>query len=250
MVDDDSLYWSDDLVSWFADEDGEIQQDVPADYLFRGGGGYSADFLTIAIEMAQLNDYCVMCVLQTKKHLNWLRQELHDLEGGRQRVVSAFGDYTGQAINFVTGEIRTWENTYGFVTRAMCLLLLSAFTEKSLKTLCLSFGNGQGLGKSRKRPDESEIGHYLRFLREVSGLNFTEPEESIAAREACRHIRNDFAHGDWDKVTRHVSHVGLRPAFAAVADLLRAIEASAWRKRTLEAGDETGDEPADVALAS
>jgi hypothetical protein len=182
--------------------------------------------------MAQLNDYCVMCVLQTKKHLSWLRQELNDLESGKQRVVSSFGDYTDQAVAFVGGEIRTWENTYGFVTRAMCLLLLSAFTEKSLKTLCLALAPPeQPLNRSRKRPDESEIGHYLRYLRDACCLEFTEPEESVAAREACRHIRNDFAHGDWDKVTRHVSHVGLRGAFGALANLLKGIEAAAWAAR-------------------
>jgi hypothetical protein len=233
---DDALYWSDDLVSWLPGAD-EGEADVPPDYLFRGGQGYSQEFLTIAGEMAQLNDYCVMCVLQTRKHLDWLRHELDDLQGGRQRVVSTFGDYTGQAINFVSGEIRTWENTYGFVTRAMCLLLLSAFTEKSLKTLCLAFTPpGLTLGRLRKRPDESEIGHYLRYLRDACGLEFTEPEESIAAREACRHIRNDFAHGDWDKVTRHVSHVGLRGAFSAVGNLLKGIETSAWRRETAAGG--------------
>ncbi len=233
MADDDALFWSDDLVTWFeSEDDGESQLGLPPDYLFRGGGGFSAEFLTIANEMAQLNDYCVMCVLQTKKHLSWLRQELQDLESGKQRVVSTFGDYTGQAVTFVTGEIRTWENTYGFVTRAMCLLLLSAFTEKSLKTLCMAFAPpGRELRRSGKRPDESEIAYYLRFLRDTCRLGFTEPDESVAAREACRHIRNDFAHGDWDKVTQHVSHVGLRGAFAAVANLLKAIEAAAWVHR-------------------
>ena len=198
MIDDDSLYWSDDLVSWFSTDDDEGQGgEVPPDYLFRGGRGYSAEFLTIANEMAQLNDYCVMCVLQTRKHLDWLRSELRDLNGGRQRVVSTFGDYTERAISFVSGEIRTWENTYSFVTRATCLLLLSAFTEKSLRTLCVVFAPPErGLNRTRKRPDESEIGHYLRYLRDVCGLSFTEPPESVAAREACRRIRNDFAHGD------------------------------------------------------
>jgi hypothetical protein len=238
LIADDALYWSDDLVSWLpGDDDCDSEGDVPPDYLFRGGAGYSAEFITIANEMAQLNDYCVMCVLQTRKHLDWLRQELSDLECGRQRVVSAFGDYTERAVTFVSGEIRTWENTYGFVTRAMCLLLLSAFTEKSLKTLSMAFAPaGQRLARSRKRPDESEIAHYLRFLRETCGLEFAEPEESIAAREACRHIRNDFAHGEWDKVTQHVSHVGLRGAFSAVANLLKGIEASAWARQTAGQG--------------
>lgn len=229
MTENDLLCWSDELQAWFVNE--EIQASIPEDYLFRVER-FSKEFWTIATEMAQLNDYCVLFLQETFSKLNELKWKLKELEAGEKRVVvdegPLAGDYTGETIMVLDEEIPIWEDTYSFIARATCLLLLSAFTEKSLKTLCDGLAP-VGESGPRRNPGESKVAMYLRFLQEKCSIDFDEPKESIDLRGECRQLRNAFAHGDWDEVRAKVGRIHLRNAFGAVADLLYRIEACAWQ---------------------
>ena len=77
---------------------------------------YDEPFWTIAWEMAQLNDYCVLSLQETSRKLKEMQQELKELESGTRRVTvedSFFGsgDFTGETITSLHEEIPVWEDT-------------------------------------------------------------------------------------------------------------------------------------------
>jgi hypothetical protein len=111
-----------------------------------------------------------------------------------------FGDVSSDAEwALAEFEIPRWLETEGFMVRAMCLILLSAFVEKCLIELTDYLAPSKA-PRCKRKPGETEIGALMRHLRQTCVLDFEEPESSQAIREKCRRIRNDFAHGRWDAV--------------------------------------------------
>ena len=218
MTDDSTLDWSDLIL---------VGESTAPNYLFEGKSG-RLEFVLIETEFNQLNDYCVLCLTQTLAKLNELRTELDTFETGKEHLVDPdFGDVTGDYVWSLSAlEIPTWEENYSFIAKAMCLILLSFFTEKSLKSLCTSLAPS---GRSpKRRRGESKIGAYVRFLKKECGFDLAEPREFIDVRENCRGIRNSFAHGDWDDIKTEVSGTELAKAFQTVANLLYIIESEAY----------------------
>jgi hypothetical protein len=224
----DELVWADLLQAFDLDENGNFVVALPEvdDYLFRAEP-FSELFWTISFEMVQLNDYCVLCLQQTGKQLDSMQSELRALKRGEKRADTPLGDMTFEAIMSIEEEIPRWEDTYQFLSRAMCLILLSAFTEKSLRTICdeLASANAQ---KPKRGPSESKIDSYIRHLREAVGLSIAEPSETVDVRKKCQKIRNAFAHGEWSEVRKHSIELHLQDAFEAVSNLLYEIEEQAW----------------------
>lgn len=221
---DDSLRWSDELESFSID--GEPACDVP-DYLFRAEGRFSKAFWGLAAELTQLNDFCVMLLTSTKEQLNSLRRNLQKLRLGKERIDTPLGDFTGEMMMMLEEHIPVWEDTYHFLCRATCLVLLLAFVERSLKMLVETLTeSAQPRGGARNR-SQSRIAQYLDVLRKMCGPAFVEPE-GIALLDQCRYVRNAFAHGDWDEVRRLVRDIHLRNTFAAASGLLSAIEDAVW----------------------
>lgn len=182
--------------------------------------------------MAQLNDYCVLFLQETSNKLKRMKKDLKELESGTKHIIvdegPLTGDFTGETIMVLHEEIPVWEDTYSFIARATCLLLLSAFTERSLKTLCDGLAPEEAVSP-KKRYGESKVAMYLKFLKEECCIDFHEPKGSIDLQGKCRHLRNAFAHGDWDEVRAKIGQVHLRDSFAAITDLLNTIESGAWR---------------------
>ncbi len=197
------------------------------DYLFRPDERFSLEFWEIEREMAQLNDYCLLSVSETGRHLQQMRRECADLMTGKKRYVFPEDDFTGEQIDWLTEQIGQWEDTYGFIAKAMCLLLLSAFLEKTLRGLITALSPA-GLRLAKERSGEGKVAQLLASLKTECRLSFDEPSDSYAVRDVCRKLRNDFAHGEWDKVRRTVHNLSLRDAFSAVTQLLTAVEAAAW----------------------
>ena len=61
------------------------------DYLFREATG-RIEFVIIQEEMAQLNDFCVVCLAGTAQKLRELRQELSNLNEGKLRIHNLEGE--------------------------------------------------------------------------------------------------------------------------------------------------------------
>jgi hypothetical protein len=218
MPDKDALNWS---ILILSDE-----ASAPA-YLFRTQSART-EFVIIEEEFWQLNDYCVLCLTQTLNKLDGLRSELGKYKASKEPIVDpTYGDITQDLIwGLAEVQIPAWEENYHFTARAMCLILLSFFTEKSLKSLCVAFAPEGKAPKQKK--GESKTRSYIRFLGEECGFDFMEPQESVAVREKCREIRNSFAHGDWDDIKAAVSDTNLPEAFCAVASLFHIIESEAY----------------------
>lgn len=65
-------------------------------------------------------------------------------------------------------EFPRWEESYGFIAVATCILLVQAFIEKNLKLILYSLAGGSK--KYQQVAGESKIGSYLRNLM-VRGIS-------------------------------------------------------------------------------
>ena len=86
----------------------------------------------------QLNDFCVICLESVSNQISKLESDYEKIESGELRINhEEIGDIS---LDVATGlydyVIPTWQHTQEFLVRAMCLLLLSAYAEKSLRSLC------------------------------------------------------------------------------------------------------------------
>ena len=175
--------------------------------------------------MAQLNDYCLLCIEGVSNKINDLEQEYLQLRTGKQKVTDPeFGDITSEVAWSISNiSLPRWQDTQEFLVQAMCLLLLSAYTEKSLKSLCADLAPSDGV-KPKIIRGQSKTLSYIKFLRESCDLKFNEPHKVLEIRESCRLLRNSFAHGDWDDVRTRMAQTNLQGAFLAVTLLLVSIE--------------------------
>lgn len=205
---------------WFFSDEGSVEN-----YLFEAQGDSQPIFHGVQEEMSQLNDFCVLCIKETSKHLVDLRRRAKRFRDGMDHIEHPdFGNVSTEvAWSIEEFEIPTWDETEKFLVKAMCLILLSAFTEKVLKELSMYLAPPEAT-RLKRRPREGEIAGLLRYLRESCGLEFEEPESSWEVRSKCRVIRNDFAHGRWSAVKNAISDVRLSEAFKAVTALFREID--------------------------
>ena len=194
-----------------------------SNYLFQTLSG-RIEFVVIDTEMAQLNDYCVLSLNETARKFHELENDVKNYRQGIERIVDAeFGEITQDVImGLEQFEIPIWQDNYFFVSKAVCLILLSTFLEKSLRSLCIAFSQDGRL--PRQRGGESKISMYITHLKNVREFNFSESNEFIELREECRKIRNAFAHGDWDSVRSEIVTVSLHQSFSAVTSLFHILE--------------------------
>ncbi len=200
-------------------------------YLYMAQDDSQPIFHGIQEEIARLNDFCLLCIDGTSKQLAELQRKVKQYRDGEERAVDPEFDDLSNEVAWALEEfdIPRWQETERFLVRAMCLILLSAFTEKSLKSLASYLAPAEAPCFKRKA-GKTETGALVRYLQETCALNFEEPEPSQAIREKCRRLRNDFAHGRWDVLSASIADESLSTAFGAVTELFYAIdEASAIR---------------------
>ena len=196
-------------------------------YLFQSTT-QQVEFVAIAEEMEELNDYCVAAHDATRNILKKHEQtEQRIASGDTEMDFPDDADFTAEdvQIGLIDSTIPKWQHINQFISHASSLLLLHVFVERSLKALCIAFSPSEDT-KAKQLPGRSKIDSYLSFLKESCSLTFEEPAESEELRDAVRRIRNDFAHGDWEKVEDACKEIGLRRSFSASASLFEAIENS------------------------
>ena len=171
-------------------------------------------FHRIQEEMAQLNDFCLLCINGVSKHLGGLEEELQRYRSGEKRAEHLdIGDITDDVVwSMEEIDLPRWREMERFMVRAMSLLLLAIFSEKCLKDLAKYLAPSEAPGFKRKS-GETEISGLLRYLNSTCALEFKEPEASRSVREKCRQIRNDFAHGRWDAVNEAIADYPLGTHF-------------------------------------
>jgi len=195
-------------------------------YLFHSSAG-TVEFVVIEEEMEQLHEYCLLCLDATNSKIEELHNQLIALKHGTENCEHPeLGDIGVDAgMGLEEHEIPMWEDAQSFLLIAMCLLLLSVFVEKSLKSLHLAVANASQESVSLNKRT-SKVGAYIEFLETTFCHGFKEPSSSLETREKCRVIRNCFAHGDWDRVLVLVQQQSLREAFAAASGLFESIESA------------------------
>lgn len=196
-------------------------------YLFQSST-QQVEFVAIAEEMEELNDYCVAAHDATRGILRKHEQTEQRIDSGDfETDIPVDADFTAEDVQtgLLDFTIPKWQHINRFISHATTLLLLHVFVERSLKALCIALSPSEEM-KAKQLPGKSKIDSYLSFLKESCSLSFEEPEASEELRDAVRRIRNDFAHGDWEKVEDACGKLGLRNAFSASTELFEAIEGS------------------------
>jgi hypothetical protein len=216
-----------------AERPGESYTEGWADYLYEVDR-FSQPFWTIAEEMTQLNDFCVLCLYAARSQRDRLVKELDRLRTGEGRFVTDLGDFTGEAILVLGEQEPAWQDTCEFLTSAMCLVMLLAFAERSLKAICETIAGPGGCGE--RKSSESKISACLQSIGAVCDTRLAEGGRGMEIIEQCRRTRNAFAHGDWDGVRDGTSNVDLRAAFGAISKLLFEIEEALWATVWSETG--------------
>jgi len=182
-------------------------------------------FVGIEVEMAQLNEYCVLCLTETFNKLANLNIELekHQSQKGAEKNAVRLRNLDGWMMELSEIEISFWESNFDFVAPAMCLIVLSFFLEKSLKSIYFAYAP-KGVTLPIKNKGANKVSMYLRFLKTDCNFKFDEPIKTMGIWDKCRKIRNAFAHGDWDKVKSEIAQTDLRESFSAISELIRNIE--------------------------
>ena len=195
-------------------------------YLFEARLG-RGQFVSIEEEMAQLNNFGVILMDATEQRLRLASEALDTLNAGHlPSGLEEYGEWQGELGDSFELEVSVWEDTLGFVSKATVLLLLHILTEKGLKDLCSYNEEVTGDKLGRKPPSTSKIDHCLTYLQTAWDVPIDEPPEGAGLRSLTARIRNNFAHGDWDKVREAVVPVGLVTAFRTVAALFASLEAA------------------------
>lgn len=201
-------------------------------YLFTTIKG-RAEFVIIQEEMEELNDYCVISGNAVKAILKRKQKAYQKYLSGHERAIHPdFGELTDEVISGLEEiVIPKWETIYSFMHQTTSLLLLHTFTERALKGLCDSLAP-DGAPTVKQQKGKSKIDSFLYYLSEVCNLQFIEPKGTRSIRDQVRHVRNCFAHGDWDDLERTAQKINLRRAFLLTSALFREIELAVERARS------------------
>ena len=194
---------------------GVLLDDHP--YLFRCRSGLDC-FLEIQKEMATLNDFCVVIRDATEQHTH--AQHVCEYEDPADAWDAEFARaMTGYSAHQV-GKL---------FSPASSLVLLYLFLIKSLKSLNITCNSEKyrSWASKRNRHGPAEIKQLIELLEKRFSISFGifgDQQMKIVLFEKVRIIRNNFAHGEWDKVERDLQKVNQVMAFSLVSKLLRKIE--------------------------
>ncbi len=182
-------------------------------------------FVGIEVEMAQLNEYCVLCLTETFNKLADLNIEFEEYQSqkGIEKNADRLNNLDDWIMELSEIEIPFWESNFGFVAPAMCLILLSFFLEKSLKSICFAYAPN-GINPPIQKKRGNKVSMYLKFLQADCHFKLDAPVKTMDTWNKCNKIRNAFAHGDWDEVKSEIARTDLRETFSAISELIRKIE--------------------------
>ncbi len=189
-------------------------------------------FIQISRDMSQLNRFCTLCLEATFGAFTeadsdldiYKRQKANEIDSER------LGNLDDWISELETIDVPFWKDNADFVAPAMCLIMLAAFLEKSLKSICLAYAP-RGKSLPIQEAGENKVSAYLRLLKDDCGFRFEEPKATMQMWDRCRRVRNFFAHGDWDNTKTEIAKMNLRDAFNAVAELLTEIERGYYEGR-------------------
>ncbi len=162
-----------------------------------------------------LNDFCVVIGDATEQHSHVLEDS--DSEDPADEWDAEFARVmTGYSASQV-GKL---------FSPASSLVLLYLFLIKSLRSLNITY-NSEVFRLWRHDPRSPEIIQLIKLLEDKFGISFgilKDPQMEIVLFKLVRKIRNDFTHGNWDKVEKDLQKVSQVLAFSLVSKLLSNIE--------------------------
>lgn len=177
-------------------------------------------FMMIADRMAQLNDFCMSAFDAMQSEERAISAEQADIESGKLRFDDEDWFYEPNGYDFMRDH---WGEIGDSYLKGTHILLMACFVEMSVKALAADLQ----LPTSRpptKHVRGSEIDLMLAYIRNECRIAFEEPETVKVFLTRCRELRNDFAHGRWEKFCQESRDLSLHEGFDSVAKLLRVIE--------------------------
>ena len=180
---------------------------------------FSECFWILFDRLGQVNDYCFHSLLSSEKKLNDLKKDKADLESGKVKLECA------SQLDFLNESIPSWTHNVNIISQSSVLVILASFVEWGLKRVVQEFLGGV---PKKQKQEKSKIDGYIRLLKNQVFPDLVVPQEIEATLDSFRKARNEFAHGDWEKLRITLATVNLREAFESVAELFTLLEESAW----------------------
>lgn len=194
-------------------------------YLFRASS-QNEIFLEVETEMAKLNDFCFL-IENAVTHYSYQPRLDVDLTGidpddpDNEDLIDE--SWWLESVGFGPDEVGV---LYGPATS---LILLYFLTTQALKKLNSSYNKSryQTFVRERRKTRDAEIVWLIKLLEFRMKTCFSvleDPEIESVLIKKVRWIRNDFAHGNWDRVEQNLSGIGVIRAFSLAARMFSKIE--------------------------
>lgn len=184
-------------------------------YLFQSKG--TVEFVLIQEEMEQLNDVLYAAQNAIRKEILSLKNVLTLKENPYPRDDFEFESMKAGIEDY---ELPQWQNSLAFLMPALGIVSVHMFLEKSLKSLCAAFVSPV----PQPRPGQAKSACYIEHLER--GFSFQAPPDAKAYIDRSRRIRNDLAHGDWEKVETALDWLNLPGLLRSVTEIVAAAEAA------------------------
>jgi hypothetical protein len=202
------IYWS------------ENQPSDYENYLYHTKDG-QIEFLIIEDDIKQLNDYLFLASESIIYKIEQISKNYKKYSGIASRITKETLDDWEIANDVIMDSEFTmpiWQDTLNFLMPAFSTLAIYTVLERSLKYLCYVFCSSQ----PKLKPNQSKVSAYLFHLE--NQFSYKANDESYAYIDRCRLIRNNFAHGNWDKVREQQQEINLPELFKSVSNILMATE--------------------------
>lgn len=193
-------------------DEGVLLEDHP--YLFRCRH-HEDCFLNIQKEMAMLNDFCVVIKDASDRHSHSMNADEYEdpVEAWEVEHMRALTGYSAKSV----GKL---------FSPASSMVLLYLFLIKSLRSINISY-NSDMFRVWRSNNNSPEVIQLIELLEKRFEISFgiiQDQQMQIVLFRTVRRIRNNFTHGDWDKVDDDLQKVNPVMAFGLVSKLLNKIQ--------------------------
>ncbi|WP_300181576.1 hypothetical protein [uncultured Aliivibrio sp.] len=185
-------------------------------------------FYEISLKFKQLNDYIFLQLCATTEKFEHAQGEVNDpfyinVDWCLDKEISQ-------------NNLDSWDYNLKVLSMVNPIILISTFLEWSLKRILKEYS---GISKFKVPGGKSNIDAILEKIISDHDLQIEIPKEFQSQLDNYRHIRNNFAHGEWLKITA-IEDGDIKKYFIHVSNLLKALEdILVYKKHTFTASETT-----------
>jgi hypothetical protein len=176
-------------------------------------------FVEISTKLQQLNDYIFSQLCSTAKEYESAKFDYYDPLNPQMQW--SLGKE--QAKNRVS----SWDYSFKVFSRVNPIILISTFMEWALKCLLTEYSGSDSFKRNREK---SIFDTMLKKLINDHQLDVIIPPDFQLILNKYRKIRNNFAHGDWDRIV-NIEDTDIKDYISNISSLLKYLEIELTNKK-------------------